>query len=129
MRDIVASIHPRHAQAILDGTKTVELRRKIWRSGVEVDRMYIYETTPTRLIVGHVAVVHTNTLPPGDIWYHYGDRALVTAAEFDDYFSGAEEAHALVVGRPFRYDHPYPIAKLGLRRPPQSWCYVPEPAQ
>jgi predicted transcriptional regulator len=56
MRDIVASIHPRHAQAILDGTKTVELRRKVWRMGAEIDRMFLYETAPTSALVGHVRV-------------------------------------------------------------------------
>jgi predicted transcriptional regulator len=68
MRDIVASIHPRHAQAILDGTKTVELRRKVWRMGAEIDRMFLYETAPTSALVGHVRVGVCRTMPPDELW-------------------------------------------------------------
>ena len=127
MRDIVASIHPRHAQAILDGTKTVELRRKVWRMGAEIDRMFLYETAPTSALVGHVRVGVCRTMPPDELWGHLGARTGVTREEFDAYFDGRDEAHGIGLEWSCRYDHPHPITDLGLERPPQSWCYVPEP--
>lgn len=126
MRDIVASIHPRHAQAILDGTKTVELRRKVWRMGAEIDRMFLYETAPTSALVGHVRVGVCRTMPPEALWGHLGARTGVTREEFDAYFDGRAEAHGIEVFRPRRFIGRWSITDLGLKRPPQSWCYVPE---
>ena len=126
MRDIVASIHPRHAQAILDRTKTVELRRKVWRMGTVIDRMFIYETTPTMLVVGVARVGICHTMPPERLWGHLGARTGVTREEFDEYFDGRDEAHGIEVFRPRRFIGRWSITDLGLKRPPQSWCYVPE---
>ena len=125
VRGIVASIHPRHAQAILNGTKTIELRKRPPGCGELIDRMYIYETAPTSLVVGRVEVGAIVRAVPESFWTHYGARTGVSEAEFFEYFGGAVEASGIEIGFPRRYARPYPIAELGLTRPPQSWCYVP----
>ena len=127
MSDIVASVHPRHAQAILDGTKTVELRKRAPRCAELIDRMYIYETAPTSLVVGRVMVVSIQCLSPDALWMYYGHRTCVTEAEFFEYFDGHLEAYGIEVAVPRRYARPWAITDLGLKRPPQSWCYVPDP--
>ena len=126
MSDIVASVHPRHAQAILDGTKTIELRKRPPRCGEFIGRMYIHETAPTSLVVGRVEVGAIVRAVPESFWTHYGARTGVSEAEFFEYFGGAVEACGIEVGFPRRYARPWPVTELGLKRPPQSWCYVPE---
>lgn len=124
MRDIVASIHPRHAQAILNGTKTIELRRKLPKRSVGL--MYIYETAPTSMVIGAVQVMAVDERQKGEMWAVHGPWSGVTETEFYDYFDGAALAGGLVLRYPDNFKAAYPITDLGLTRPPQSWCYVPE---
>jgi predicted transcriptional regulator len=65
-------------------------------------------------------------MPPDELWGHLGARTGVTREEFDAYFDGRDEAHGIGVFRPRRFIGRWSITDLGLKRPPQSWCYVPE---
>ena len=95
MRDIVASIHPRHAQAILNGTKTIELRRKLPKQSVGL--MYIYETAPTSMVIGAVQVMAVDGRQKGEMWAVHGPWSGVTETEFYDYFDGAALAGSVAV--------------------------------
>jgi predicted transcriptional regulator len=54
--DALISIRPGYANAILDGTKTIELRRRVPEL-VSGTRLWIYATRPTAAVVG-VAPIH-----------------------------------------------------------------------
>jgi hypothetical protein len=49
--DAIISIHPGYADAILDGTKTIELRRRVPELA-NGTRFWIYATRPTAAVVG-----------------------------------------------------------------------------
>ena len=120
---IVASIHPQHSQAILDGTKTVELRRRLPKR--DADWVLIHETAPTSMVVGHVEVYGVLTGPARFFWEQFAGRVgEVSEAEFHAYFDGMELAQGLLLFNPVRWSTPLPIDLLGLTRPPQSWGYV-----
>lgn len=48
---LLLPIHPRHSRNILDGLKTIELRKSF--SSKEIQKVLIYETKPTQKIVGY----------------------------------------------------------------------------
>ena len=52
--DVLLSIRPKHVKAIEQGKKKFEFRKVIFRKSVE--RIYIYETSPTSQIVGFFEV-------------------------------------------------------------------------
>ncbi|MDP3967872.1 MAG: ASCH domain-containing protein [Nocardioides sp.] len=121
---LLMSIQPRFANAILEGTKTVELRRKGPRDRPDVVIIYGSGSAKTVLGVAQLKEVHTST--PGDIWKKFGATAGVTRAEFNHYFQGSETASALELTHPRRSGDGVPLShlrQLGLE-PPQSWRYV-----
>lgn len=94
--DALISIHPGYANAILDGTKTVELRRRIPEL-VNGTRLWIYATRPTAAVVGVATICDVNRAHPRTIWRKHRDGAGVDHASFMEYFQDAKEAVAILL--------------------------------
>ena len=92
--EAIISIKPQFAEAILDGSKTVELRRRIPRLKVGT-RLWIYATMPTGAVIGCATVEGIAKGTPEDLWAAFSDRSGVSREIFDQYFSGTEQAIAL----------------------------------
>ena len=111
VRQILIAIHERHADAILRGTKTHELRRRL-RSVSEGDRVYLYATAPISAVVGCFVVRSVNRNSPDGIWAAIGTGFAISEAEFDAYTSGAAEVTALEVADPSRLRRPAAVPEL-----------------
>lgn len=123
-RSLLMSIQPRFANAILEGTKTVELRRKPPRD--QPDVVIIYGSGAAKAVLGVAQLKEVHTSTPDEIWRKFGAAAGVTRAEFYSYFEGSETASALELANPRRSCDSVPLSRLrefGLE-PPQSWRYV-----
>ncbi|HWA88555.1 MAG TPA: ASCH domain-containing protein [Rhizomicrobium sp.] len=94
--DAIISIHRSYADAILAGTKTIELRRKLpdISSGT---RLWIYATRPTGAVVGVATIKAVDRAPPATIWKKHRDGTGIDHAAFQDYFDGAPEAIAILL--------------------------------
>lgn len=90
------SIKPDYAMAILAGTKTVELRRRI-PTIEHGTRLWIYATKPLSAIVGSAIVEEIIAGTPKEVWDICMDRIGINRFEFDEYFSGTDRALALVL--------------------------------
>ncbi|MGW3427056.1 ASCH domain-containing protein [Streptomyces melanosporofaciens] len=121
------SIHPRFASAILDGTKTVELRRRrvAFPPGTLV---VLYASAPEMALVGTVRVDTVVTAEPGHLWESVATRAGITRREYDQYAAGADALSALFLATPSKLPAPVPLTTL--RRAcssftvPQSYRYL-----
>jgi predicted transcriptional regulator len=121
---LLMSIKPRFANAILDGEKTVELRRKAPTQTPPT--VVIYGSGSERRILGTAQLDGVHTAPPDEIWSRFGERAGVTRADFDLYFVGCELASALELSDPNRVRAEIDLdglREMGIR-PPQSWRYL-----
>lgn len=121
---LLISIQPRFANAILEGTKTVELRRKPPRD--QPDVVLIYGSGTAGAVLGAAQLEKVHVATPETIWKQFGDVAGVSRAEFDNYFEGSESAAALELTNVRRSDGDVSLTRLrefGLE-PPQSWRYV-----
>jgi predicted transcriptional regulator len=112
---------------IFAGTKTVELRRV--RPTIKAgDLVLIYVTSPTKELQGAFKVRSTVSGSPASIWQKYGTKTGVTRVEFDMYFSGKEQAHALIIEEAWTLQKPVRLACLRQEkqgfRPPQSFHYI-----
>jgi predicted transcriptional regulator len=118
------SIHPKHAQNILDGKKTFEFRRKIPRE--VISRIYIYATAPVQEVVGYANIAAVLSGKPADMWCLVFKTACITYTEFMRYFENCDRANAFYMHSVHIYqrnDRP-PLSAFGLQKPPQSFAYV-----
>ncbi len=128
---LLLSIKPRFAEAILDGTKTVELRR-VQPSVHAGTIVLLYASSPQRELVGTFRVAGLEVDSISAIWDRYGSECGVSEAEFIDYFAGANQAVAILVDSPVRLSSPQSLEILRDRmvgfHPPQSFRYFNRPA-
>ena len=116
------SVHAEFAQAILRGTKTVELRRQPPKR--HVSHVVLYETAPVSAIVGWAPVERVETRSPSALWTAWGRCAGVSRDQFRTYFAGAQDASAIVLGETRKLDTPVSLSTLGLTSAPQNFSYL-----
>src|SRR6476620_2030419 len=97
-QDFLVSIRPQYVAKILDGQKTVELRRRFPESVNVGTRAYIYSTSPVRAVVGCADINEVQRLTVSAIWKEYADAACISRREFCDYFSGTKFGFAILLG-------------------------------
>lgn len=120
------SLRPRFAEAILDGAKTVELRRTRLLAPPGTP-LVLYASSPVRAVVGVATLAAVETAAPDLIWRRHRRRVGLDRAEYDTYFEGAGAATALSLEAPRRLDIPQELDVLrsaGGFRPPQSYRYL-----
>ena len=118
------SIRPEFAEALLEGRKTYELRRRLFARD-DVERIVLYASHPTQRVVGEFSVDHILKLEPRKLWTATSRGSAVPREFFDVYFEGRDVGFAVKVGKPKRYRQPKTLREsFGLTRPPQSFCYL-----
>lgn len=127
--DAIISIHPRYAHAILDGVKTIELRRRIPSISAGT-KLWIYATLPVGAVIGTATVDRIVRGDPEAIWVQFGHQAAIDRPDFDAYFDGAQEAVAILLSEAQRNTEHIEISQLReLRRgfhPPQVMIRINE---
>lgn len=127
-RPLLMSLRPRFAQAILDGSKTVELRRT--RVSAQVGTtIIIYASAPIMSVVGIARLTSVDTDIPARLWRRHRKNLALSRSEFDAYLGGTEAATCLTLDSPQTLQTPYELAWLRDHaefRPPQSYRYLAE---
>lgn len=126
MTDILLSVRPRYARALLAGTKTVEVRRRFpdQPSGAT---LFVYSSTPDRAVLGTVRLESIERPKSHDVWHLYRHEMLIGRDAVADYLTETDSAAILRVTHPHRWPHAVSLAIL--RRalqlePPQSFRYL-----
>jgi predicted transcriptional regulator len=125
-RALLLSLHPRFATAILNGDKTVELRRQrvAVPSGTPV---ILYATSPVMALTGAASLTHVDTADPGQIWRRHRTACGISRTEYRTYMDGASHASALLLRSPRQLSRPVSLDHLrssGAFHPPQSYRYL-----
>lgn len=126
-RALLVSLRPRFASLLLSGEKTVEVRRT--SPDVQPNSLVLmYESSPTRRLVGRGRVRAIDVAPPAEIWRRHGAATGVTGEEFDAYFEGTTRAVAITIADARALARPASLDELRQRwadfRPPQSFRYL-----
>ncbi len=121
-RVALLSIHPRHATAIIEGAKTVELRRT--RLPSDVSHVVVYATSPMRSIIGWFEVDAVERDRPSRLWKKHGAATGISAREFRTYFDGTDEGTAISIRRVVALKKPVELSALWSSPPPQSFSYL-----
>ncbi len=126
-RVALVSVRPRFAAALLDGSKSVEVRRR--RAHLADGALcLLYASSPERALVGAIRVAHTDTDGPDALWRRWGVRTTLDRAEFDAYLAGCAQACAIVVASAVAFTEPIGLHDLRRRHhafvPPQSYRFL-----
>ena len=108
-------IHPRYANAILEGSKGAEFRKR--RLAPDIRRIVIYATAPISRIVGEFTIGETVVGSPQEIWRRHGATGEISEPAFHSYFAGRDMAVAFVVTQTRRYAESLALADLSLDPP------------
>lgn len=126
-RALLLSIKPKFVEQLLRGSKVVELRRT--RPRVKNGELVlIYETSPTKALVGYSIISAVISSSPQKLWPTVKGRAGITRAEFDTYFQGTSSAFAIELKRVQPLKEPVWLNTLRKLlagfHPPQSYRYL-----
>ncbi|HOC93511.1 MAG TPA: hypothetical protein PKH33_14240 [bacterium] len=116
------SIKPIYVKKILEGTKKYEFRKTIFRSDVKT--IWIYESSPTKKIVGAFDVGKIITDTPESLWDNFKSKAGISKDDFFCYFDGKSKGYALEIKKLKLFKEPInPQDAIEDFHPPQSFCY------
>lgn len=121
---VVLSIHPKYANAILDKSKTVEIRRGLLplHIGSGDAPVFLYATSPIRRVVGSCTLIHggfrkRHSKP-------HSDRAKVSRKEWKEYQGNREGLHMYIVRDVEQFIEPIPLEYFGISHAPQFFSYA-----
>lgn len=124
---LVLSIREPHAQNILQGAKTVELRRMRPRLE-EGDIVLIYAPRPIMALIGGFIVKSVIETKPEKLWRLVGSVSGLTRSQFMQYYSGASVGFGICIDKAWRLGAP--VSLVTLKRswsqfsPPQCFRYL-----
>lgn len=117
------SIKPLYANAILNGGKKVEFRRR--KFGRDVSHIVIYATAPIKRVVGWFKAGTQHQLSPASLWRRFSKVGGISLEDFRTYYSGAASGVAIAVGTAKRLRTPLALERVTSSPPPQSYTYLP----
>jgi predicted transcriptional regulator len=127
-RALLLSVRPHYAQAILNGTKTAEVRRQ--RPAVRPGTLVIiYATKPVGALVGTARISAVSYGSPASMWEQHHESTGISRVEYDAYLDGAETAHLLFLRRIQRLEPLLTLEQIRAAttfQPPQSYRYLNE---
>ena len=118
--NILLSIHTKYADAIYAGTKLVEVRKTLPTKLAVGDKVYLYETSPKKLVTGYFTVKQVELVNKFKFWNFYREIVCVSHDMFATYFCDHDNVVGIFVDAVVKFPEP----KLLTIRPPQSWCYT-----
>ncbi|HZF50439.1 MAG TPA: hypothetical protein VE093_17395 [Polyangiaceae bacterium] len=122
---LLLSVRPKYASKILDGSKSVEIRRAFstkWAG----QRVVLYASDPVSSLVGEAHIANVVPGTPGKLWDAFHDHIGCTKEDFDSYTGSSGEIFAIILRDPCPYTRPIHRKEisgiLGEKlHPPQSY--------
>jgi predicted transcriptional regulator/DNA-binding Xre family transcriptional regulator len=126
-RDVLFSIRPPHAEKILTGNKTVELRRRFASAVTPGTLALIYSTSPTSALTGSAKIKAVQCTDLRTLWKTHRKGACLDKSDFEAYFAGLERGYAIILDSARPLERPVGLTELRKRfgfEPPQSYQYA-----
>lgn len=121
---IVLPIHPIYSKQIFDGIKKYEFRTKIPKQKIET--ILVYETAPTKKIVGELVVEEILAMNKEDLWKEVKEHGCISKEDLFNYFQNQEIAYAYKIGKTKRYSTYKELKDFNIDFAPQSFVYLKE---
>ncbi len=120
--NVLLSIRPKYVEEIIKGNKRYEFRKSIFKKNV--DKVWIYATSPTKKIVGTFVIGKIIKDAPENLWKNLNALSGLSEQEFFDYFYGTKTGFALELEYTKFFEVPIdPKTIFPDFTPPQSFYY------
>ena len=122
--DVLLSIKPKYMKSIIEGEKRYEFRKTIFKNR-EINRIYIYSSSPVKKIVGTFEIGGILEDHPVDLWDNVKEYAGINERDFFAYFDRKSRAFAIKIQNLQEFNDPAdPYKTMPGFVPPQSYCYM-----
>jgi len=123
--NILFSINPKYSRKIKKKEKRWEFRKLIWTSNKYIDKIYIYETSPTKAIIGYFISHKILKASPLALWKYCNTEAGISREEFLKYFEGKKVGYALEISELHQFKRSItPNDYLKGFHAPQNFMYI-----
>lgn len=94
--NVIMSIKPKYADAIIDGSKLYEYRKRLPKR-TDINKVYIYASKPIKAIIAYFTIGSIISDNPQKVWELTKKEGGITRKQFFDYFKGRDIAHTIKV--------------------------------
>lgn len=123
LTDVILSIKPVYANAILEGVKTVEFRKRIFKKNV--DKIFIYSSSPIKMIVGYFTFSNIVEDTPENLWKTFQKVGGINKDDFFEYYKETEKGFGIVIKEVVKFEvEKDPIEFIENFTAPQSYVYL-----
>lgn len=91
--NVILSIKPKYANAILNGEKKVEFRKLVFKK--EIKRVYIYSSSPEQRIIGYFTIDNIVSDTPKKLWQKFKQVGSINEDDFFEYFANKEIGYSI----------------------------------
>ena len=125
-RVALMAIHPNYANAIVDGVKKVEFRKRALAG--DITTVLIYATSPVQKVIGEFGIERTVVDHPVSLWDSFGEVGQIDETDFHKYYGDRDTGVAFVISWVKKYPKPHNLRDLDSSPAiPQSFSYVTVP--
>lgn len=124
MSDIILSVREPYISSILDGSKIIEVRTQPILRLDRGDKVFLAKPGTGGHIFGSAICTGTNLSSPDYAWEHYKQFMKIDEIAFAQYTAYHSVIFLIWLAMPCRFKESIHCSLFGLRRIPQSYCYV-----
>lgn len=120
---VLLSIKPEYTHKILSGEKKYEFRKQIPKR--EIKKVFIYESYPTKNIVGWFSIKRILSGSPEEIWERCKTQGGINRDKYFTYCNGKKIVHAFEIDEIVQFNSPInPLEIDPTFKAPQNFSYL-----
>ena len=120
---ILLSIKPEYSGKIFSGEKRFEFRRQKPKRRFEI--VFVYESNPTKKIVGWFSVKKIISGSPNDVWKRCREAGGIDEEDYFGYCGDKKVVYAFEIDKTLHFESPIDPSDLDPEfNPPQSFTYL-----
>jgi predicted transcriptional regulator len=120
--NVILSIKPQYANAIMRGEKKVEFRKSSFKQ--KINKVFIYSSAPEQRIIGYFTIETIISNSPKKLWDEFNPVGSIDRESFFDYFANKDVGFSIVIKKVNKFKKAIdPKMIIQNFVPPQSYMY------
>lgn len=90
----------------------------------KVSRVIVYATAPVQKVVGEFDLELIDKGAVSTNWKKYSKRSVLSKKDYDVYYTGKDQAHAMVSSKAYKYRKPKALSDYNMSKGPSGFQYL-----